>query len=168
MNSSWGRWLALALILAGLAFYFIWRGDRRQISRRLDHLEELMSKHGVEEQLVSFGVAREISSLFVDGFMIRADPWEGSLIDRKELTGALMRYRTAAQVIEASVGSRELEIDGDLGLATLLGVSEVVMDFGGREGRERRKVRIEWVREDGDWLIREVELLEAFGGGLVW
>ncbi len=164
-SSPWRRWVAVVLVLVGVLFYLNWRGDRRQILRRLDRLEELMSKRGPEESLASFGIVREVSSFFVDGFAARAEPWEGSLTDRKELTGALMRYRSSAQVIDAEIGNRELEIDSDLGLATLLAVSNVVMDFGGRKGQERRKVRIEWVREEGDWWIREVELLEPLGGG---
>ena len=162
------RWGAVVIVIVAVGIFFSLRGDERQILRRLDRLEELMSKQGAEEQLVSFGIVREVSSFFVDGFTARAEPWQGSITDRKELTGALMRYRTAATVIDAEIGNPELEIDSDLGLATLVGELNVVMDFGGRKGRERRHVRLEWVKEDGDWLLREVELLENMGEGLAW
>lgn len=167
-GSSSRRYIAIAIVAAAVALFFYLRGDERRILRQLDRLEELMSKQGAEDQLASFVVVREVSSLFADGFVVRAKPWQGSLVGRKELTGALMRYRTAALVIEAEVGSRELEVDGDLGLATLVGDLQVVMDFGGRKGRERRQVRIEWVEEEGQWLVREVDLLEPRGEGLKW
>ncbi len=162
------RWIPIILLIVGVVFYLRWRGDEQQILRQLDRLEELMSKPGTEDQLAAFGRAREVSALFIDGFVARAEPWQGTLTDRKELTGALIRYRSAARVIEARIGSRRVEVNRDLGLATLIGDSEVVMDFGGRTGGERRRVRIEWVKEDGSWWIREVELLESLGEGLLW
>lgn len=159
-------WAAGILLVALVAGWFWWRSDNRRIHRRLDRLEELMSKDGPEEQIAAFGIAREVASYFTSEFVVRAQPWEGTLTSERDLVGALHRYRSAALEIEARVRERELEIDSQLGLATLLGVADVAMDFRGRKGREVREVRVEWVKDDGRWKIREVELLEPVGESL--
>ena len=73
--------------------------------------------------------------------------------------GVVDGYRSGAERVSAAGVDREWTIREN-GTADLYARIELDGAFGGGPGRERFRVRISWVEEDGEWRIAEVSPLE--------
>jgi hypothetical protein len=140
-----------------------YRSDRRVIFRQLKSLTALLEKGGAEPPLASWGVAREVASLFAPGFLVSAPPYEGRLTDPQQLAAAVHRLRDAAVRIEVTVGSRELEVRAN-GTSELHFVSSVILHRPQGVAHESYRVRTQWQKDEGRWRINELELLEVLEG----
>ena len=84
--------VAAALLAAAAGAWTWWRSPERRLARRLDALVELLEKDGEEGSLPAAATARAAVDFFAPGFLVRARPYEGSLADPRELTGAVLRF----------------------------------------------------------------------------
>ena len=100
--------LALAAILGGL-FYW-WRSDRRRIVAQFEALQDELEKRGEEGTLDRLGHARGVSEIFVEGFVIRAQPYEGTIEDRQQLMAVVDRYRASAERITVTDSEVEIQL----------------------------------------------------------
>jgi hypothetical protein len=162
------RALALAVLVAGLAAGWLWWGsDRRRIQARFDEAMTLFEKSGPESQLDAFARVRGIVGLFAPGFVAMARPYEGTITDAQQLAAVVASYRSSAERIAVSDGSRELVLQPERATAEMVTTVTVDGIRGGRPGRERFRLRLAWREDDGAWRIQELEVLEVLetGGG---
>ncbi|HVS02772.1 MAG TPA: hypothetical protein VMT16_08390 [Thermoanaerobaculia bacterium] len=156
----------LAVLAAVLATLWAqWHSPQRRILRRLAALEEALEKDGPEDQLATLGRGREITRFFAPGFLILAAPYEGRISSPQELVGAVHRLRSAGTTVAVDFRDVEIEVrrandTADMGLE-----ATVAIDLGDGEGRESYRGRLQWVEEEGQWLIQQVEILEVLEGG---
>lgn len=150
---------AIALLAATLAVYRWWASDERRVHRAFDGLLESVEKSGPENQLDRFARAREFARYFANGFVISAEPYEGRITDRQQLVGIVDAYRSRADRVHARGTDRELTLR-DNGTADLFAIVDLDGSFAGGPGSERFRVRLSWLRENGEWRILEAEILE--------
>ncbi len=150
----------VALAAALLAIFRWWTSDRRRILGRFEALQVAIEKGGSEGALDRLAHAREVTQFFADGFVILAQPYEGTVSDRQQLMGIVDRYRASAETIAVSDSEVELTLrpnaTGEM--------TAVVEAFGIRPqgpGRERLRLRVAWREDDGQWRIQELEVLEV-------
>lgn len=148
--------LVLALALAAWAW---WTSDRRRLAARLATIQEWFEKSGPEDQLTSFDRTRRIVEAFAPNFVVLARPYEATITDRQQLAAIVQRYRDGAAAIRVDAAEREFRIDRALDSA------ETAARFAVAEGAlgrgERFRARIVWVRDQGEWWIREFEITEV-------
>lgn len=147
---------ALAVILVALVFW--WTSDRRRILAQFEALQGAIEKHSSEGALDRLAHARDVSQLFADGFVILAQPYEGTIADRQQLMGVVDRYRGSAETIAVSDSEVEVTLRENA-TADLTAVVEAVGMRPGGPGRERLRLRIAWRKDDGVWRIQELEVL---------
>lgn len=148
----------LVLVLAAAAWGW-WTSDRRRLSARLAAIQEWFEKSGPEDQLTSFGKTRRIVEAFAPGFVVLARPYEATVTDRQQLAAIVQRYRDGAAAIRVDAAEREVRIDRGLGSAETSARFAVAEGALGRG--ERFRARIVWVRDQGEWWIREFEITEV-------
>jgi len=155
------RLVALALLVAVATGGWIWwKSDRRQIERALGRLERACEKDGAESPLSLVGRAGTLLEAFAPGLLVRAAPYAGTLTDARELVGVIERYRATASRIRITDDERQLDV-GPNGTAEMTLLVRVSGERGSGPGREAFRARLYWVRTDGGWKIREVEVLEV-------
>lgn len=157
MSSRRLGWAAAVAVAVALLFAWRWwESDERRIHRAFDGLLASVERAGEETTLERLGHARDFAGRFANGFLVSARPYEGTITDRQQLMAIVDGYRAAAQRVRASGGERTLELRTN-GTADIYSV--ITLDDG-RAGRERFRVRISWIREDGEWKVFEAEILE--------
>lgn len=156
------RAIALAALLAGLVGGWLWSGsDRRRVNARFDEAISLFEKSGAESQLDAFARVRGIVGLFGPGFVAMARPYEGTITDAQQLAGIVASYRSSAERISIGDSGREVVLRSDNATAELTTTVTVDGERGGGPGRERFRLRVAWRKDDGEWRIQELEILEV-------
>ena len=150
--------LVLAAILAALLLW--WTSDRRRVLAAFEELQSQVEKSGHEGTLDRLAHARGAAQVFADGFLILAQPYEGSITDRQQLMAIIDRYRESADRIAVSDSEVEVTLRPNA-TAELTAVVEAIGDWPGRPGSERLRIRVAWRKDDGDWRIQELEVLEV-------
>jgi hypothetical protein len=165
-NSS--RWILPAVLLAGLVWIGLWwQGDERRLLAALQSLEESLCKEGAEADLESLARSRETLALFAPQFSLSAVPYEGGISTQRDLMAGLHRFRGSADDIDVVLAKEELELY-DNGTAWLLFRATVKLnrrELAPRSGHEAYRVTSQWVEIDGDWRVREIEVLEVLSDG---
>ncbi|MBP9145051.1 MAG: nuclear transport factor 2 family protein [Thermoanaerobaculia bacterium] len=160
-HSSLVRLVALlALVGALVALGLWWTSDRRRIVAQFEALQEELGKSGEEGTFDRLGHARGVSEIFADGFVILAEPYEGTIADRQQLMAIVDRYRASAERITVSDSEVEVELRPNA-TAEMTAVVEVIGLRPGGPGRERLRIRVAWREDDGVWRIQELEVLEV-------
>jgi hypothetical protein len=126
--ASWSYWPAILV-----ALFFWWTSDRRRIVAQFEALQEALEKSGDEGTFDRLGHARGVSEVFADGFVILAQPYEGTIADRQQLMGIVDRYRASAERITVS----DSEVDVELRPNATAEMSAVV-EATGHEARRSR------------------------------
>lgn len=159
MKPGLGRILAVVALVAALAaLVHWWRSDRRRILGQFEALQSAIEKRGAEGALDRLGHARAVSQLFAEGFVILAQPYEGTIADRQQLMGIVDRYRGSAETIAVSDSEVEVTLRENA-TAELTAVVEAVGLRPGGPGRERLRLRLAWRKDEGVWRIQELEVL---------
>ena len=70
-----------ALVAVIVGFILWWTSDRRRISAQFEALQNAIEKAGSEGTLDRVSHARAASDLFAEGFVILAQPYEGTIED---------------------------------------------------------------------------------------
>jgi len=155
------RWLALAaVVLALLALRSWWSSDRRAIERTFIRTLEVCEKRGADDQLAIVERARVLQKAFAPGFVVQAKPYKGTLTDLRQVIGAVEAYRSSARTVTISASDVDVEI-GPGDTAEMTATVRAAGDRGGGPGVERFRARVFWVKVEGDWKIREFEVLEV-------
>jgi hypothetical protein len=152
--------VSVALLAAIAAVALWWTSDRRRVLAQFEALQSAIEKSGGEGTLDRVSHARAVSELFADGFVILAEPYEGTIEDRQQLMAIVDRYRESAQTIAVSDSEVEVELRPN-DTADLRAVVEAVGMRPGGPGRERLRLRIAWRQDEGTWRIQELEVLEV-------
>ncbi len=161
MKSGLVRALALLALAGALtALFFWWTSDRRRILAQFEALQGELEKSGHEGTLDRLSHARGVAQLFADGFLILAQPYEGTIEDRQQLMAVVDRYRASAERITVSDSEVELKLRPNA-TAELTAVVEALGIRPGGPGRERLRLRLAWRKDAGEWRIQELELLEV-------
>jgi hypothetical protein len=150
----------LGVLAAAVAAWSWWGSDARRIGRALDRVERACEKDGPDGALELVADSHVLLDAFAPGLLVTARPYEGSIRDARELVGVIQRYRATADRIRISDGERTLDL-GPGGTAEMSVVFVVEGDRRGSPGRERFRARLFWVEIEGEWKIREVEVLEV-------
>ena len=152
---------AALVVLVAVAFagWRWWRSDERRLRLAFDELLSAVEKKDEESSFDRLGHARSFARLFAQQFVVSAKPYAGTLSDRQELMGVLDGYRSNARTVSATSSDLEITLR-DNGTADLYAVIELNGAYGSGPGRERFRLRLAWVKEDGEWRISEGEILE--------
>ncbi len=161
------RILVPAVLLLAAALYFgaryLWlEDDERVIHGKVDRLVELAGKDGEETVFVGIGRARDIADHFAEEFWLDLGrPFPSGRSSRDELTGAVAQARGNVNELRLRVSDRDLEIEegGERAVMKLTGHGHLTARS--EQGRDARRFRIEWVKEEGEWVIEKVELLDS-------
>lgn len=153
-----------AVVVAAVVLYFsyswFWpKSDEDIIFGHVDKIVELASKEGEESQFASIGRARDIEKFFVSNPHVDVGRPLPVIRDRDEITAIIHHFRASAQRLEVEVSGKELEItpEGDRAVLRLLATGSG--EASGYRLDEARHLLIDWVRQEGDWLIEKVEVL---------
>ncbi|WOO39457.1 hypothetical protein [Rubellicoccus peritrichatus] len=153
---------AAAIVVIAVIAYFLIGGDDAEsaINKRLDELEALASKTGKESQFDMLGKAKKASGYVVEQPYLELLPGYDIVGDRDALTGMLVSLRGRVSTADVDFSGRQISI-GDSGKTALVNATVSAKAEGYGDGRTHRsKYRMEWVEQNGDWLIARVELLE--------
>ncbi|MCC5789060.1 MAG: nuclear transport factor 2 family protein [Opitutales bacterium] len=163
-NFTFRQWVAGAgvLLLLGLGAWYFWPAGPvvSQLDRRFDQMLGAMEKSGEESQFVQIGVAREVQGFFASDVRLDVGPPVGQIDGRSEIQRAVIGGRAQAETLSFSTLNRQAEVSEDEQEATY----EVTVRGSARVGGQRRadslRIRIDWVRQNDEWLIRSIDLLE--------
>lgn len=155
---AWGV-LAVAVVVWAVSRWA--PDDERAIRRQLGLLEDLIAKAEGENDLAGANKVRRVGDLFTPEFEIRIEPYAQVVRDRGELLRVAMAYRSRSSTVALTFRDEELDVDSAAGTAELAAVA-VVSGDGLR--RESYRLRIGWRREEGEWLIRRVAVVEVLEG----
>lgn len=152
--------LGLVLLIAIAGMYLSWSSDRRRIQRQIESLQELVSKTGPESAIEGLAAARGITGLLASTFDIRADQLGFRTSDRTELMRFVHQYRSGAESIHMRVTTEALNIVPEHRRATQYATFEFVSGGPLSAAEEFYQVQVDWLLEDGQWLIDSIDLIE--------
>lgn len=139
--------------------------EEKRVMRRLDDLAEIVDRGEGESALDTAARARRLGEMFTDPFTVRLEPFGQEISDRQGLMRTFAAYRGGYRRIE--VGWRDVEIAVAPGerqaSATAVAVASG-LDAGGLPARDAFRLTFRWQREDGEWRLREVVLVEVLEG----
>lgn len=149
--------LVVALLLAG-GFYFFISGDddAKIINEKLARVVELTEKEGNEAIFVTLGESREMMQFFAAAPRVDLGSPLPLITDREELEGIIVQIRQSIQSLSIRIVHNDLTVAEDGLTAQMELEAEGNGAYFGDSGRERRKFSIDWVKEEGDWMIEAV------------
>lgn len=142
-------------------------GERRQIEKRLEALQDLLDKDGQESPLSAANKAHSVGSFFAREFeVILGGYGSGAVPGRQQIAQALLRYRTPPSRVDVTFRDIEIQLDaGERGAdMTATGVAAATID--GNLSRRRFRFAFRWIKEDREWVIQRAELIEELDPGL--
>ncbi len=161
------RLIILLVAVLGAAGYFGYRylwlaDDERILHGKVDKLVELAEKEGEETLFSSIGTAREIAGHFTEEFVVSMGrPFPEGRQDRDEFAAVIHQARSSAGDLRFRVSDRDLVVAEDGGSAVMELTGHGIARFHEHGRRdESRRFRVEWIKEEGDWLISRVELID--------
>ncbi|HOW97301.1 MAG TPA: hypothetical protein P5567_12520 [Kiritimatiellia bacterium] len=164
MPSRLSSRLGLAVLAAAVALYgaLAWHHrDVSRISRRLDRLRKLFNKEAGESPLTALRRAHEMAGAFTASPEIRLGPYLPDLFSRQELVVAVHRARLLLEEIEVTIRDKLITVSDDRQSATTDLAAEGVYLYRGEQSRDITEIRLTWVKENGEWLIRSAVPLET-------
>lgn len=149
-----------ALIIAGVALFFIVSGEsgpEAEINVRIDELCSMISYEHQAPQLQQITTAKKLSNYFTERPYLIAWPGQGAVTDRQAVMGMftyLLKYATTAEV---SMNSRQITLDANERGAVLTGTITGKATVNGESERHSGRYRIELELVDGEWLIQSAQ-----------
>lgn len=152
----------LVLILVG-GYFVLWSEDDGQvINGKLDRLVELAAKTEDESFIIGITQSREIARFFAEDAEVEFGSPLPVISGRSELEGIIIQVRQGLQMIDIGIGRRELVVAENAETARMNVEAEGRVNQAGDPGLETRAFTIDWVKQEGDWLIRTVTLDGGF------
>jgi len=160
--------LPRVLIVAGIALVavFFWLFYNRDdietvINKRLDEVVALVEVTGEESPFFIVGQARELQNyLSAEPRIIVGSPLP-EINNRQEMIGIVAQFRQSISTMAVRIVNRSLDVAEDEQSAIMEVSAEATVTYAGEPGRERRRFRLEWILEEGEWVISRAELLEV-------
>jgi hypothetical protein len=153
----------VAVIVVG--YLYLWRdNDEQIIVRNLNRIVELAEKTGDESPFLILSQSQAIVKHMASDPEIHFGPPLPVLRDRNELTAAIAQVRQGLQTLNIRIVNRTIVFAEDRESAEMEVEAEANVSYSGESGRDRRLFAVDWIKEDGEWLIQRVRLLE--GGAL--
>lgn len=156
------------LALAGLAialgtwwFHSWYTSPERRIVRQLGRIQKLIAKAPGESNLTALGKARAATDLFASEFEFEAAAFDFHTRDRQRLISGIHHYRSRAQTILMQLAEREISVDAAAGRASSHVTTHFITKTRDVAGREAYRFQINWLREEGEWRMDYVRLLEV-------
>lgn len=158
------KWVLLLVpLVAALAFWSWWSGDRQRIGRQLRSLSEALEKGPGEGQLAAALRSQETVAFFADPFEFSARQFDFETRDRQALVRNVAVYRLRSERIAVQIFDRRLDLDPSARKATMIFSARFVGGLGGR-GNEAYRFQLNWVEQQGRWKIEYADLLEILPG----
>ena len=154
---------AVVLVGAGVLLY-AWQHDRdaRMIQRNLNRLRDNLEKEATETGAGAVRRSNRIPGFFAPDAGFRLAPHFPVPVDRRELAGHVFRARNALDTLEIDIPDRELTIADSRRAAAMRVFAQAKARFpDGQIERHELEFEVEWIEEDGTWLIREVILVQG-------
>lgn len=155
-----------AIAVAALVLLFGRGGAEGAIRRHLDDLAETIAKDGDEGGLALAERARRLGQAFTDGFVIALEPFAVEIRDRATLGRQFAAYRHGTQSIEARFTAVEIALGDSQRSATVLADAMLTARWQDARppGRERYRLRFDYLLDRGDWRIERLTLVEVIEG----
>ena len=153
---------ALALCVV-IGLFWVLRGDRdaRQINRRLDELVETVEKRGNESALRQMTRSQAVPGFFSADAIIRMAPLYASTLGRRETAQTLYLIHNNVERLTARVRDRRLEINREDDTADMRITLTGNIHHGGRRESYVHSFQLDWVKDEREWYISRVELVQA-------
>lgn len=153
------------LLLAVAGVFLLWPEDDEEIiNRNLARLVELTEKEGEESFLVIVRQSSELVSYFAEEIEVFIGDPLPVIRDPKELQAFFADVKRSLQTLSIRILRNDLTVAEDGLTARMELEAEGTVTFAGEIAREQRGFSIEWIKEEGDWVIRKVELEERVMG----
>ena len=151
------------IAIAVLVYFFLPRdGAESAINTRLDTFIERLEKNSPETELVSLGEGRDVARFFTESPVFQPGVrYAGNRLTSRDQIASMIAYaRIQAETIEVSASNRSLDVaeTKDRAVMRLTGEAEALV--GGQRERMRNRYEITWIKQDGDWYIDKVILLD--------
>lgn len=154
--------VVVVLVLgAGFWAYRYWYsgGPEGAIHQRLDNLAALLSKEAGESTLEGLGKARRVVSFLGSEVSLDLHPSYPASRDRDALVGLVASFRNRVRDGSVSLQQRQITVAENGRRATVVLVARADFSTAGGTDRHRGRYRMEWVLEDGEWVIVSASLL---------
>jgi hypothetical protein len=156
------RLAAVIVLLLGGWWLFGWyTSPQRRIGKQLQRIQGLIAKAPGEDNLKALAKARAAADLFAESFEFVAEPFDFQTRDRQSLIRGFLTYRSRAQTILVEIPRKELSVDEAQGRATSLVTVQLITQARDLGGREAYRFQINWRKQDGQWRVDYVRLLEV-------
>ena len=146
--------VAVILVLGGR---YIGNADERVIQKRLKKLADTVEVHGPESPVTAGLKARTVASYFTPDARLATTVASPSVQGRSEVASTVLAVRRQLDRMTLKLDHPTLTVSPDRRTARVrLGVTALVAGSMGRE-QVRRLFILKWIRQDGQWLIQQVE-----------
>ncbi len=136
--------------------------DEKEINRNLNRIVNILSKAPGESQPAAMARTRQLGSFFSSDAAFHLSPHFPNPENRAELTSYVFQARAQTDALDINIYDRQLEIYPDGDSATMLFTARAnIIHSGNQRERLVHEFELGWAREDGDWLISEVKLIEG-------
>ncbi len=145
--------VATALALAFLAFYFGLGGAEKRIQRRLDELVGTIEKSDQEGKLAGLAAARKASLFFTEYCRVQHPYGSSDVSGREGVTGLVASLRTYAREISVNIRKQDLSLASDERSATMELWATARVEFADTKEKADQQFLIDWVEIEREWLI---------------
>ncbi len=157
---------ALAIAVAVWLFSQI-GGEKRQIEKRLEALQVLLDKDGTESPLSAANKAHSVGAFFAREFEVALGGYgSGAATGRQQIAQALLRYRTPASRVDVTFRDVDIQLDATERGADMTAIGVASATVEGNPSRRRFRFAFRWIKDDREWVIQRVELIEEMDPGL--
>lgn len=152
--------LVVAVLLASY-FYTQVDWDERAVHNQLNELTELIEKDGPVSTFDSVGRSRKLVNFFTKNPSIEYMPGRRLPKDMDSMSGAFLSVWGQIEKASVRISRHEVEINDDRAESTVTTKCSVILEGSDRMG-DAIDYRINWIRFEGDWLIKSVVALGEF------
>lgn len=153
---------AMVLVLA--AAWWIWAGDReaRQIKRQFDRLVEVLEKREEIPPLRMMTRARRAAEFFTADVQLKLSPIVERTLLADDISPVHHLVHTQVAQLTLRITDQQLAIADDRQSATMrFTVRSRVRTHHGAQETRIDEFRLQWVKQDGNWLIQTAEIVPA-------
>lgn len=154
---------AIAVVIAGVVLAFVFfrsGGEEVKINRRLDSLVDIVEKSKKESRLAALAVGPRVAGYFTEDCEVQGASGMPSASGKDLIGATLANMRMRADKVSVSVWQRTVTLGSDemtanMNLRVVVSGSQNDEDY-----RDDARFYIDWVKDDGDWLIARVSTPE--------